>query len=64
MLSSQMGAVMRAEIERQDIEMARTVDLHLGILEAVADGDLARLRAELRAHYLTGFPQAPVPDGG
>ena len=64
MLNSQMGAVMRAEIERQNIEMARTVDLHLGITEAVADGDLARLRAELRAHYLAGFPEAPVPDGG
>ena len=64
MMNSQMGAVMRAELERQNMQMAQTVDLHLGIMAAVADGDLPRLRAELRAHYLAGFPETPVPDGG
>jgi DNA-binding GntR family transcriptional regulator len=60
MLNSQMGAVMRAELERQDIEMTHTVELHLGIVEAMADGDLPRLSAELRAHYLAGFPESPA----
>jgi DNA-binding GntR family transcriptional regulator len=64
MLNSQMGAVMRAELERQDIEMTHTVQLHLGIVDAVADGDLPRLSAELRAHYLAGFPESPARDGG
>ena len=63
MLNSQMGAVMRAELERQNIQMTDTVQLHLGIADAVADGDLPRLRAELRAHYLAGFPESPMPDG-
>jgi DNA-binding GntR family transcriptional regulator len=58
MLNSQMGALMRAELERQGIEMAETVRRHLGIAAAVNDGDLPRLRAELRAHYLDGFPTA------
>jgi DNA-binding GntR family transcriptional regulator len=56
MLNSQMGALMRAELERQGIEMAETARRHLGILEAVSDGDLDRLRAELWDHYLLGFP--------
>jgi DNA-binding GntR family transcriptional regulator len=59
MLNSQMGAVMRAELERQNLEMTHTVQLHLGIVAAVADGDLPRLSAELRAHYLAGFPDSP-----
>ena len=57
MLNSQMGALMRAELERQNIQMEQTVQLHMGIVDAVADGDLPRLRAELRTHYLTGFPE-------
>jgi DNA-binding GntR family transcriptional regulator len=63
MMNSQMGAVMRAELERQNMQMAQTVDLHQGIAEAVAGGDLPRLRAELRAHYLAGFPEAPDREG-
>jgi DNA-binding GntR family transcriptional regulator len=59
MLNSQMGALMRAELERQGIEMTETVRRHQGILAAVNDGDLARLHAELRAHYLEGFPEHP-----
>ena len=56
MLNSQMGALMRAELERQQIDMDETVTRHLGIVAAVADGDLPRLRTELRDHYLMGFP--------
>ena len=66
MLNSQMGALMRAELERQGLEMPQTVERHLGIVSAVSDGDLRRLRAELRAHYLAGFPDAdgaPAGDG-
>ena len=67
MLNSQMGALMRAELERQGIEMTETVRRHLGILAAVSDGDLPRLHAELRAHYLEGFPEradtGPVDTG-
>jgi DNA-binding GntR family transcriptional regulator len=58
MLNSQMGALMRAELERQGIEMTETVRRHLGIVAAANDGDLPRLRTELRAHYLEGFPEA------
>jgi DNA-binding GntR family transcriptional regulator len=56
MLNSQMGALMRAELERQGITMDDTVRRHIGIVEAVSAGDVASLRAELRAHYLLGFP--------
>ena len=58
-LNSQMGALMRAELDRQGITMNDTVGRHVGLVEAVADGDLKRLRAELRSHYLEGFPQRP-----
>jgi len=55
-LTSQMGALMRSEIERQGIGLADAVERHRGIIDAVADGDVARLRKELRGHYMTGFP--------
>jgi DNA-binding GntR family transcriptional regulator len=64
MLNSQMGALMRAELERQGIDMTETVQRHLGIVAAVTEGDLTRLRAELRAHYLAGFPEADGTPGG
>jgi DNA-binding GntR family transcriptional regulator len=60
-LNSQMGALMRAELERQGITMDDTVGRHVGIVEAVSDGDLPRLRAELRSHYLAGFPHHSNP---
>jgi DNA-binding GntR family transcriptional regulator len=60
-LNSQMGAVMRAELERQNIVMTETVERHRGILEAVTEGDLRRLRTELRHHYLSGFPEFDTP---
>jgi DNA-binding GntR family transcriptional regulator len=63
MLNSQMGALMRAELERQGIEMADTLKRHVPLVEAVSDGDLPRLRAELRAHYLVGFPEHDALDG-
>jgi DNA-binding GntR family transcriptional regulator len=56
MLNSQMGALMRAELERQGITMDDTVRRHAGIVDAVTTGDLPGLHAELRAHYLEGFP--------
>jgi DNA-binding GntR family transcriptional regulator len=58
MLNSQMGALMRSEIERQGIGLDDAVERHRGILEAVTNGDLPRLRKELRDHYLTGFGDA------
>jgi DNA-binding GntR family transcriptional regulator len=57
MLNSQMGALMRSEIERQGIGLDDAVERHRGLLEAVSDGDISRLRKELRDHYLTGFPR-------
>jgi DNA-binding GntR family transcriptional regulator len=56
MLNSQMGALMRAEIERQGIGLSEAVHRHRAILDAVDEGDLERLRSELRDHYLIGFP--------
>ena len=56
MLNSQMGALMREEIERQGIDLSEAVRRHRPLVEAVEEGDLDRLRAELRRHYLTGFP--------
>jgi DNA-binding GntR family transcriptional regulator len=64
MLNSQMGALMRAEIERQGIGLAEAAQRHRGIVDAVTDGDLDRLRAEIHAHYLLGFPRfGPQPGG-
>jgi DNA-binding GntR family transcriptional regulator len=60
MLNSQMGALMRAGIDRQGISLDDAVERHRGILEAVTEGDLDRLRRELRVHYMTGFPD-PEP---
>ena len=60
MLNSQMGALMRSEIERQGIGLTDAVQRHRGILDAVSDNDLGRLRKELRDHYLTGFPDHVV----
>jgi DNA-binding GntR family transcriptional regulator len=56
MLNSQMGALMREEIDRQGISLLDAVERHRGILEAVSEGDVTRLRRELRIHYLIGFP--------
>jgi DNA-binding GntR family transcriptional regulator len=56
MLNSQMGALMREEIDRQGIDLFEAVERHRGIMEAVTDGDISRLRQELRDHYLVGFP--------
>ena len=64
MLNSQMGALMRAELERQGISMNDTVRRHTGIVDAVGAGDLPLLHAELRAHYLQGFPGYPGEANG
>ena len=60
MLNSQMGALMRAGIDRQGIGLTDVIERHRGIFEAVSEGDLDRLRRELRVHYMTGFPD-PEP---
>jgi DNA-binding GntR family transcriptional regulator len=57
MLNSQMGALMRAEIERQGLELSDAAERHLRILDAVREGDVTRLRREVRDHYLVGFPE-------
>jgi len=64
MLNSQMGGLMRAEIDRQGIGLMEAVERHRGILEAVTDGDLDRLRRELRVHYMATFPdpEATAPE--
>ena len=62
MLNSQMGALMRAEIERQDLQLSDAADRHQVLLDAVRDGDLARLRTEVRNHYLIGFPERAAGD--
>jgi DNA-binding GntR family transcriptional regulator len=56
MLNSQMGAVMREEIERQGISLLDAVERHRALFDAVSEGDLPRMHRELRLHYLTGFP--------
>jgi DNA-binding GntR family transcriptional regulator len=60
MLNSQMGALMRSEIERQGIGLDDAADRHRTLLDAVSAGDLPRLRKELRDHYMTGFPGTPA----
>jgi DNA-binding GntR family transcriptional regulator len=56
MLNSQMGALMRSSLERQGMSLDDTVNLHRGLLDAVAIGDVELLRAAIRDHYISGFP--------
>jgi DNA-binding GntR family transcriptional regulator len=57
MLDSQMGALMRSEVERQGIGLMDAVERHRQLLEAVDSGDVERLRLAIRRHYLEGFPE-------
>jgi len=57
MLNSQMGALMRSEIERQGIDLAEAVERHRTFLAAVENDDTPELRAAVRDHYLAGFPE-------
>ena len=57
MLDSQMGALMRAAVERQGIGLMVAVDRHRMLVEAVDSGDVERLRIAIRDHYLEGFPE-------
>jgi len=61
MLNSQMGALMRSEIERQGIGLADAVDRHRDLLDSVDSGDIERIRRAIRDHYLTGFPEHSHP---
>ena len=63
MLNSQMGALMRSEIERQGIGLSDAVQRHRDLLDAVVSDDNQRVRNALREHYLAGFP-VRSPDGG
>ena len=56
MLNSQMGALMRSEIERQQIGLAEAAGRHRILVEAVGSGDVIKVRDALREHYLMGFP--------
>jgi DNA-binding GntR family transcriptional regulator len=56
MLNSQMGALMRSEIERQGIDLAEAVDRHRILADAVEAGDAEKFRLALRLHYVEGFP--------
>jgi DNA-binding GntR family transcriptional regulator len=60
MLNSQMGALMRSEIERQGIDLAEAVERHRVLADVVAAGDAAALRRALRDHYVAGFPDRPA----
>lgn len=57
MLNSQMGALMRASMERQGITLDDAVDRHRILLAAVETGDVEQLRKAIRDHYLAGFDQ-------
>lgn len=57
MLNSQMGALMRSEIERQGIGLNDAVERHRDLLAAVDSGDSDQLRRAIRDHYLAGFPE-------
>ena len=56
MLNSQMGAADAGRDRPPGHRLLDAVERHRGIFEAVSEGDLTRLRREIRVHYLTGFP--------
>ena len=56
MLNSQMGALMRSEIERRGTGLSEAVQRHRELLDAMLSGDNERLREALKEHYLAGFP--------
>ncbi len=56
MLNSQMGALMRSEIERQGIGLSEAASRHRLLVDAVGSGDVIKVREALREHYLMGFP--------
>jgi DNA-binding GntR family transcriptional regulator len=55
-LDSQMGAVLRSEIERRGTGPGGAVQRHRDLSGAVLSGDSRQAREALRAHYLSGFP--------
>jgi DNA-binding GntR family transcriptional regulator len=54
-LDSQMGAVLRSEMERQGKTPEGALPKHRALMNVIMTGDPARLRPALRAHYLSGF---------
>jgi DNA-binding GntR family transcriptional regulator len=64
-LNSQMGAVLRSEIERRGVSPSGAVQSHREVFDAVIAGDSKQLRAVLREHYLAGFATwRPEPGAG
>jgi DNA-binding GntR family transcriptional regulator len=55
-LNSQMGALMRSEIERRGIGLSEAAARHRELLDAMLSGGDERLREALKEHYLAGFP--------
>jgi DNA-binding GntR family transcriptional regulator len=60
MLNSQMGALMRSEMERQGIDLAEAVERHRVLADALASGDDVQFRRALRDHYVEGFPDGSL----
>ena len=55
-MNSQMGALMRSEMERQGIGLSEAAQRHRELIDAVLSGDHERLHEALKEHYLAGFP--------
>lgn len=55
-MNSQMGALMRSEMERQGIGLAEAAQRHRELIDAELSGDNERLHEALKEHYLAGFP--------
>ena len=67
MLNSQMGALMRAEIERQGIDLPEAVERHRVLVDAVSEATCPVPPGDCADHYLTGFPgttRLARPPGG
>src|SRR5262249_12125423 len=55
MLDSQIGAVLRAEIERRGTGLAGVLERHAELAQEILAGDSQQARAALRDHYLGGY---------
>jgi GntR family transcriptional regulator of gluconate operon len=54
-LDSQIGAVLRAEIERRGTGLDGVVQRHTELAQALLAGDSEQARAALKDHYLDGY---------
>ncbi|HTW97850.1 MAG TPA: GntR family transcriptional regulator [Acidimicrobiales bacterium] len=62
-LDSQMGALMRSELERQHVDMHHLATLHLDLVRALSSRDAEQIAAALHEHYL-GKPAGALVAGG